>query len=414
MIYDALIVPTETPATLREIKRALLTYDKVFLLDPSDRELFPRQAFTMAVSGLPFGMDTGPVRPMGKDIGYDDRFDHILKICHRAVLQGSIKVISTYNSEETVGFSIGGVPMGDYPLRPAQVYRFYRALASSQELLTDVLGDDSRALQQELQITDGLALIGGADGSTNGGPILPIADTVAASNFAEPLTQIARARIAAIIKYSGYCEAKELIPVFGAPHYVRAMERILRGAQEFFDDASPENQFRQSRVLDLIHGEFLVDERLERLSIEEVLKLRTSAWGKQAAARERMFQYVFEIAKSAKSEEEFSGSATKRIQEYRRASEKLLRERASLQMSIKCDLGIGALTAGTVTAGILSQVESTFTSVAATLAAGGVWALTKAKEYRPKLADLIAQKDELKRGAGFALHDFYSRLPPGR
>ena len=43
MIYEAFVAPTESPNTALEIKRALLTFDKVYIADPDDRDLFPRK-----------------------------------------------------------------------------------------------------------------------------------------------------------------------------------------------------------------------------------------------------------------------------------------------------------------------------------------------------------------------------------
>jgi len=45
MIYEAFLAPTENPSSAVEIKRALLTFDKVYISDPGDRDLFPPQAF---------------------------------------------------------------------------------------------------------------------------------------------------------------------------------------------------------------------------------------------------------------------------------------------------------------------------------------------------------------------------------
>jgi hypothetical protein len=75
MIYEALIAPHERSLTLREVKRALLTYDKVILIDPADRDMMPGNSFMSAIMGMPlFGMDIGPIRPMGKTLGYDEQF----------------------------------------------------------------------------------------------------------------------------------------------------------------------------------------------------------------------------------------------------------------------------------------------------------------------------------------------------
>jgi hypothetical protein len=413
MIYEALLVPSEIPTTLREIKRALLTYDKVILVDPSDRELFPRNAFLTAVMGFPaFGMDTGPVRPMGKAIGYDERFERTLDYCQDAVSQDLIKVISTYDAPNVGSITIGGVPLGGYPLDPSTVYQLYRGLASSQDFLSASLRGDTENLRAQLVSTDGLAMAGIADGSLNDGPSLPIAEIVAQSDSAEQLTQIARSRLGALVKYMGFCESKNVIPVLGTLAYRNVLSLLLSRTKIFIAAGDQDGSYlRRSRVLDLAHEEFLVDERLDKLTVNEVIKLRTSAWGKQAIARERLFQSVFEIAESKLPDSTFLDQAAEQIREYRKVSETLIRERESLKMAIKCDLGKGSLLSGVALVGLVSQIESPIQSVGLTLAAGGVWALDRAKEYVPKFAEMHARTTNLKRGAGFAIHDFYSRLP---
>jgi len=52
MIYDAFLAPTECPNSSHELKRALLTFDKIYVADPNDRNLFPPQAFLIAI-GMP-------------------------------------------------------------------------------------------------------------------------------------------------------------------------------------------------------------------------------------------------------------------------------------------------------------------------------------------------------------------------
>ena len=58
----------------------------------------------------------------------------------------------------------------------------------------------------------------------------------------------------------------------------------------------------------------------------------------------------------------------------------------------------------------MPQLESPLASIGITLAAGGLWAFDRAKEYVPTLRELRAKEREMKRGAGFGLHDFYSRM----
>ena len=76
MIPDALIVPSECAPTSLEVKRALLSYNKVLIVSPGDRDVIPSRTFGLAL-GLPpiMSWEMGPVMPMGKAPGYDNEID---------------------------------------------------------------------------------------------------------------------------------------------------------------------------------------------------------------------------------------------------------------------------------------------------------------------------------------------------
>ncbi len=95
---------------------------------------------------------------------------------------------------------------------------------------------------------------------------------------------------------------------------------------------------------------------------------------------------------------------------HRKDSESLINERQNLHFKIKCELGKATLGGGTALIGLLSQLSSPLASMGLTLAAGGIWAFDKSKEYVPALRQLKNKEAELKRGAGFGLHEFYSRI----
>lgn len=88
----------------------------------------------------------------------------------------------------------------------------------------------------------------------------------------------------------------------------------------------------------------------------------------------------------------------------------MIQERQNLHFKIKCEIGKATLGGGIAFAGLLSQLSSPLTSMGLTLAAGGMWAFDKSKEYVPALRQLKSKEIELKRGAGFGLHEFYSRI----
>ena len=414
MIYECLIAPTESPNSMLEIKRALLTYDKVKIVDPSDRDIMPSNTYMSTIIGMPlFGMDMGAVRPMGKVLGYDDVFEKITEKCKPAIQQGLIEIISTYNIPDTKGtFSIGGVPTGGYPLNTQFVFWLYRGMAQDQEFLEKAISSSKKSLLENIGLSGDLALKGVGDFSINNGPVLPLINDASLSNDEqECLTQIARGRIAAMIKYAGFCEMKELVPVFNGTVYGNIVSNLLNNTHKVLADIE-DDQFwiRRNRILELCHEEFLDEKILDSMSIDEVIKLRTKAWGEQAKSREGLFSSVGEIALELDSEDLFQNKARDFVSKYRKDSEALVREREDVHFKIKCELGKATLGGGTTLIGLLSQFSSPLTSMGLTLAIGGVWAFDKSKEYVPALKELKNKELELKRGAGFGLHDFYSRI----
>jgi hypothetical protein len=130
---SALLLTSERPPSLNDIKVALLTYDTVQLLDPGDRDLFPATGFAMALGVPPlFSTPTqNPVRRIGKAPGFDDEFSSVLERSKSAIRQGTISVVRTFEPPTASSCSIFNpliLPFG--PLVFAQLGRsvrgFYR------------------------------------------------------------------------------------------------------------------------------------------------------------------------------------------------------------------------------------------------------------------------------------------------
>lgn len=413
MIYEALLVPYEYPLTARELKRALLTYDKVVVIEPSDQELIPRNAIMLAM-GMPpvIGIDMGPIRPQGRVEGYVDSFSRVIEEADDAVRQGLVEVRSTFQQQSAGQMTLGSIPTGGYPLNIRLVFWLYRSMANDAGFLRDAICADQTELIRSLATSENLALSGKADGKINDSSALPELEGMGIdSHVKSSLTQVARARLGAVVKYAGFCEAKNLVPMFPSQPYGAVIERLLNNAAVVMNDGVDDKFWtRRNRALELCHEEFLVEERLDGLTFKEALKLRTKAWGRQAEAREGLFESVFRLSTEIGDSSDFDSEAKKRIGEYRKTSDDLVLERRKLGLQIKCDIGKGVLGGGVVLTGLVSQLASPAASIGLTLAAGGMWAFDKAKSYVPQLMDLKAKESEMRRGAGFGMHDFYSRL----
>jgi hypothetical protein len=432
MIYEALLVPSESPPTLSEIKRALLTYDKVILIDPSDRGLIPNESYMSAVMrgflpGLPFGaglhFDVGPIRPMGKSLGYDDKFQKTLEAC--APAGDRIEVRSTYRSANELkapaqgvsGFKLGFVDTGGYPVHIPDVYWTYREMASIQPLLRAALGPAGGKVQDalaELSVNPEFVITNAmGDGVMNNVPGLPaleLPDGVE-PELMKQLGHLARARIGAFIKYTGYCEAKALVPVFPTDAYGGIAGQLTVAARDLFAAVNDPFWTKRNRVLKLAYEEYLEDDYLGELEIEQILKLRTKAWGRQGDAREKLFESIFTIANEIDDSSKFDDEAAKAIKECYQESADLLKERQKLNAGVRASMVEGAMLLASSPA-IHSFVQGLLPSASiwATMALGGIWLTRKWERYRPQVIELQAKEAAMKRGAGIGLHNFFSKV----
>ena len=139
MIANSVILPTEQPINIHDIKRALLTYEKVYIPSPDDRELIPPNVYKNAVFNsmgfpvLPIAIHFGPVKPLGKTDNFEEVFDKTMSECKDAISQGTIELLGAPKYEE--GFSLGGTPIPPDVPNPFFTYNNYRQIAENEEFV---------------------------------------------------------------------------------------------------------------------------------------------------------------------------------------------------------------------------------------------------------------------------------------
>jgi len=119
---------------ITDIKRALLTFDKVYLSHPDDREIIPRSLHMAFLSPFPIPIsgDLGPVRPLGKTPYYDKYFERVLEEAKPAIAQESLIVLDSPESTKP-GLSIGSIPIPKGWPNPSLVFRAYRGISMISE-----------------------------------------------------------------------------------------------------------------------------------------------------------------------------------------------------------------------------------------------------------------------------------------
>lgn len=412
----AYFAPTEFVPNLSSVKRAIMTYDRVLLPAPSDREYFPPQAFMMAI-GMPpiIGLPVSSVRPLGKYKNYDDEYQHLLDQLQPAIKDGVLEIVSTFRSESSKNFTIGKVDMGGFPVDPKALLWIYRTAAREQSYLAASIKNDQRLLSLEEDELSAIAIdTASADGGINQDPRLPdIEGDFADEHKRTALSQIARARLATAIKAVAYCSAKEMIPLFSEPTYGMVVTEMGKRAADFVDLAAKHDPYwvRRNQVLDLAYSEYLDEDKLQSLSTRDCLKFRSKSWGQQAEKRDELLNSASELAKQRNDQPEFEAKVREEIHNFRRYIESVKQEREGLKYNVVLDLtevgskaalyGVAAHEAGT-----MAQLQTGIGSLTFLLTACYL-AAPKIKNWKNELQGLRKSEQIFRDSACLGVHNFF-------
>lgn len=415
MIPDALIVPSECAPTSLDIKRALLSYNKVLIVSPSDRDVIPSRTFGMAL-GLPpiMSWEMGPVMPMGKAPGYDNDIDELANIFKQAISEGALEIISTYSEISPGSMLIGSVGIENYPLNPQAVFWIFRSMAADQALMRAVLEDNYLASLSNRDDVLALGLEGCGDGQINDIPGLPlIEDYHDDDDLRKAVSRICYARLGSVVKYVGYCQEKDVVPILPSEGYQNIVNRLLRNSSSIIQQsADPEDSFwvRLNRMQRVIH-EDLVDARvLADSQVKEILRLRDARWRNTMTAKERLFESLRQLALDSNNDYEFSEKTTNEIAGYLAVAEDLESEWKKIRLKLTCEVGVASITAAPKIVGEITQISNGIGSAELILIAGGVWFLQQVKELGSEIIQLQEREAKLKRGVGFGLTKAYPSL----
>lgn len=422
MIRETYIAPTEWSPTLLDVKRALLTYDRVYLADPTDRDLMPSQCFMLAL-GMPplLNTDLGPVRLLGKSSSYDSDFDSLMDSISIARRQGLIEVVSSYNlsSTDTGSFKIGIFDHGGYPLDPSFMLWAFRSAAKDQSILDASIRNDPNIMRlTEDQLTKISEKYANADMQINDDAILPTLESDLHQNHLRDIfTYIARARISSTIKSIGYCASKNMVPIFTNQSYGRILSAIASRAANVIDVIAEEDPHwvNRNNALKVCHDEYLNEQVLDLMTVDDVIRLRTKAWGDQAQTRDALLNSVASLAKEFDKSNEFQSLIEDRIRSYRKSAQDVIRQRSALSFNVTCDVvkASGALTmsslSGKLASGAFSQMQIALAAGTALLA-GCIYGADKLKDLKKTSDHLKLCESEFSDNACFGIHNFYRSI----
>lgn len=399
----ALLIPTEQAPTVDEIKRALLSFEEVHLLSPEDRELIPPVAFMSAAGGaaglpIPIGVSIGSVLPLPKIESFDDDFARTMEAVDRAGAAHCVLVKPTPKFAD--GFFLGGFPMPDGWPDPTWTLQTFRQLASSQDYLRAAAKSFSN-WQQRIPELEKLRPEGQGLISSN---TLPDLGTLGWGNdpAAELMDRLAAARLSGIVKAFGMCAVQ------GAHIFTTdpGAEAVLRHVADAVASVAGEDEDRDdslglyvSLTQRVILKEGMKTDVLRDMTVRDVVRLRTKAWGKAQEERSRFLSQVTKIAAESKSARDFERRIEVEATAYLRARSDLRHDWTKLGLETGLQLfGMGAATATatTLAEGVLPIRPDT------ALAVAGVIALT-AKQHIRALLDAIKAERDARNTVGSAL-----------
>ena len=317
MPLDTMIFPERYQTPEIELKRALLTYNKVFLIDPRESDIMPPELMTQAMMPpeMPFSPVAvnmgGPVCPIIKSPTYQNDFDKLLDAFQPAIKAGCLEVTSTYKESMkpgsvAIGHFSGGGATG-YPLNPKAVLWFLRQLGGNQILLQEALGLES--IDRATLELAGDIRFGIASGKINDSPALPMLEVSEhMKQHQAALTKLARSKIASVIKYYGYCENKNIVPFLYDPQTIHLVSRIISCANTSMKATSPSDQgaswSRLQRLQKILFSETVDGRKLQESTVKDILRARTPGWMKSEENKDGLLERLHEMAREETNFEE--------------------------------------------------------------------------------------------------------------
>jgi hypothetical protein len=218
--------------------------------------------------------------------------------------------------------------------------------------------------------------------------------------------------LGAVIKGTAYCEVKGYLPIFGTPNYCNVLESLADNARSRLATMDPDPFWaRRARTLDVAHNEFIDANKLSGMSVSDVLKLRSAAWGDEAAARTAFFESLMRLADEIADDGKFVEVLRERIREYREAAETVVRERKDLGYKASLDVAMRAAATygGTTLLGAITQTQTPITSYVALLGIAA-WSAKVIKDHVSTWTRLRAYERTIERESGWGLYNYYRRL----
>lgn len=421
MIANSIILPTEQPIDIHDLKRALLTYDKIYIPSPDDRELLPPNTYqnvllaSLGFPTMPFGMPDGPIKPLGKVDNYDEVFDKVIHECRDAISQGSIEILGAPKYEESV--TIGATPIPDDTPNPFLTYINFRQISENPEFV-NLMGKGLEKLNlNNVKDVSKLAPSGRESEEQSINDIKRPSKALLEKQGVDKdtiklLSDICHTRIGTLVKYLGYSFKKQLHPFTSDVGYANVISKLefnFTGTIESVqsDEELLKKQKRLSTFHNLILSEFIDPSKIDTLDINQILKQRTKAWGKTQENRAKLISELNEIAFDCDTDLKFERACETKFKDFLKVASDYHHEVDKLKIMLLFDSNLFFFMKGQEFQ-LLEKILKA-PSLETLLIIGGM-GVVYAKQHLTAVLDIVKKAEERREATGYAIYTNYKYL----
>lgn len=421
MIANSIILPTEQPVDIHDIKRALLTYDKVFIPSPDDRELIPPNVYQNVVfqsigfPALPIGGSFGSVKPLGKVDNYEIEFDKTIEECKNAIREGKIEILGAPKYEESM--TIGAIPLPEDTPNPLFTYINYRQMAENEEFVKLMSQGFANLNLDKIKDFQKLTPTGQEDQEQSVNdqrrpPKIMLSDSEKNKDKMEIISKMSHTRIGSLSKYLGYSFLKQLHPFTTDIGYANVISKL---EYNFIDTIeaieSDELLLKRQKQLALVHNlilnEYINPKMIDKMTVNQILKKRTKAWGKTQEFRNKLISELNEIALDSSTDFQFHKNCKKRFEEYLKVASDYKHEVDKLNLMLLFDANLFFFLRGEA----FHLLEKILKAPSfETLLMVGSLGVVYAKQHFGTILDIIKQAEEKREATGYAIYSNYKYL----
>lgn len=421
MIANSIILPTEQPIDIQDVKRALLTYDKIYIPSPDDRELLPPNTYQNALfvslgfDPMPMGIPDGPIKPLGKTENYDEVFEKVINECKDAISQGTIEILGAPKYEESI--TLFATPVPDDTPNPFFTYINYRQISENSEFV-NLMGKGLDKLNlNNIKDVSKLAPTGreSEEQSVNDvkRPPKALLEKKGADNDTiKLLSDLCHTRIGTLVKYLGYSFNKQLHPFTSDVGYANVISKLefnFIGAIESIqsDEELLKKQKRLATLHNLILSEFIDPSKIDALEINQILKHRTKAWGKTQENRAKLIGELNEIAFDCETDLKFERACQTKFKDFLKVASDYHHEVDKLKIMLLFDSNLFFYMSGQEFQ-LLEKILKA-PSLETLLIVGGL-GIQYAKQHLNSVLDIIKKAEERREATGYAIYTNYKYL----